>query len=106
MICYLLPVFSGPMQYSLDALMAGKDRPSKPHKTLFMVTVEVFKTNVERSLEAQQLTALLLLHFPGARINFDLQDQDRILRVEARNCLPDKIERLVKESGFHCRVLE
>ena len=68
--------------------------------------IEVFKTDIELASDADGLTQLLLQHFPGSRINFDLQDCDRILRVEGKDFSPDKIMMLVHKNGFHCEILE
>lgn len=68
--------------------------------------IEVFKTNVEESAHAKRIVDLLLEHFPGNKINFDLHDCDKILRVEGKNFMPEKIMGLVMENGFSCDVLE
>ena len=64
--------------------------------------VEVFKTNVMKTAEADRLIDLLLQHFPGSRINIDLEDCDKVLRVEAKDPTPHRIIALVKEHGYHC----
>ena len=51
------------------------------------------------------LIAKLLLLFPGSRVNFDLEDCDRVLRVEGENICCQKIARLLKASGYCCEVL-
>jgi hypothetical protein len=71
-----------------------------------MSMIEVFKTNVETSGDASNIVSMLLHHFPGSRINFDLQDCDRILRVEGNSFSSDKIMLLLKENGFYCSILE
>ena len=68
--------------------------------------IEVFKTNVQKVLEAQQLTYLLLENFPGSKINFDLHDCDKILRVEAGDLIVSKVIAVVNEKGFTCTVLD
>jgi hypothetical protein len=68
--------------------------------------IEVFKTNVEESIEAKRIIALLLEHFPDNKINFDLHDCDKILRVEGKSFCAEKIMTLVIENGFSCKVLE
>ena len=68
--------------------------------------IEVFKTNVEEACHAKNVVALLLQHFPGSKINFDLHDCDKILRVEGENFAAEKVIGLVTESGFTCIVLE
>ena len=68
--------------------------------------IEVFKTNVQEASQASKLVNLLLEHFPGSRVNFDLHDCDKIRRIEGRNFVPDKVALLVQERGFKCMVLE
>lgn len=68
--------------------------------------IEVFKTNVEESCHAKNVVTLLLQHFPDSKINIDLHDCDKILRVEGENFAAEKVITLVTESGFSCDVLE
>lgn len=68
--------------------------------------IEVFKTNVETASDANNIVQMLLQHFPGNRINFDLQDCDKILRVEGNNFSTDKIMLLLNKNGFCCEILE
>jgi hypothetical protein len=68
--------------------------------------IEVFKTNVHKTREANRLVTLLLNHFPGSRINFDLDDCDKVLRVEGRHFVTEKVMNLVKECGFQCAILD
>jgi hypothetical protein len=68
--------------------------------------VEVFKTNVQRISQAKKIVALLLEHFPDNRINFDLHDCDKVLRIEGKNFEVQHIIMLVNENGFICNVLE
>lgn len=73
------------------------------HKTCIMV--EVFKTNVTDTAESVWLVRELLLHAPKHRINFDLGDCDRILRVEGENICTDSIIAIVKARGYVCEIL-
>jgi hypothetical protein len=68
--------------------------------------IEVFKTNIQKGSQAKKLVALLLLHFPGSKVNVDLHDCDKVLRIEGAHFLPAKIMMLVNENGFMCSVLE
>jgi hypothetical protein len=68
--------------------------------------IEVFKTNVQEFSEAQKLVALLRKHFPNSKINFDLDDCDKVLRVEGNNLRIEKVMTLVTEKGFLCTVLD
>ena len=48
-----------------------------------MKRVEIFKTNVYRLKDAQQIVATLVSLFSSYKINFDLDDEERILRIES-----------------------
>ncbi len=60
----------------------------------------------QKILENQQLTYLLLDNFPESKINFDLHDCDKILRVEGGDVAVSKVIAVVKENGFTCAVLD
>jgi len=47
--------------------------------------VEVFKTNVDSEHEATSIVNALHYNFQHYKANFDLEDCDRILRVESEN---------------------
>lgn len=69
--------------------------------------VEVFKTNVTSNHQAKQLVNLLEDYFSGYKVNFDLEDCDRILRVEARlkAVEPQPVITLLKQMGVSAEVL-
>ena len=67
--------------------------------------IEVFKTNVREVTQADKIIELLLAHFPGCKINFDIQDCDKVLRVEGNDFFPVKIISIVNENGFDCAPL-
>jgi hypothetical protein len=50
--------------------------------------------------------ALLLRHFPNSKINIDLDDCDKVLRVEGENLKTEKVMTLVKQKGFVCALLD
>lgn len=69
--------------------------------------VEVFRTNVSTQKNAGLLLGVLQSLFPESRFNFDLEDRDRILRVET-GPLPipvEKILRTVRDHDFQIEVL-
>lgn len=68
--------------------------------------VEVFKTDVEDEVNAREIIQTLVRRFPGSRVNFDLQDCDRVLRVEGTDLCSESIILLMNESGFSCTILE
>ena len=67
--------------------------------------VEVFKTNVADNELSEKLIRKLLVHFPDSLINFDLEDCDRILRVESASIDPVKIINILNVNGYSCEVL-
>lgn len=68
--------------------------------------VEVFKTNIEDKTTANKVAVDLNEYFPGGRINFDLEDCDKILRVESENIIPEEVTNILTRRGFMCEVLE
>jgi hypothetical protein len=68
--------------------------------------VEVFKTNVQEVGHSEKMVRKLLEHFPESRINFDLDDCDKILRVEGEHVLPEKIIEILGSNGYQCDALE
>jgi len=68
--------------------------------------VEVFKTNVQHHYDAIKLKELLLKEFPGASINFDLEDCDKILRTEGKSVPASRVIKIIKMEGYYCEILE
>ncbi len=68
--------------------------------------VEIFKTNVEEQDQARVLLQVLSQQFPLSKINFDLDDCDRILRIEAEAIPQDIVITLMTSKGYQCCILE
>ena len=68
--------------------------------------VEVFKTNVYEVEKSNLIFYKLHKHFPENKINFDLEDCDKILRVEGKNIFSEKIIEILKEEGHFCEILD
>lgn len=68
--------------------------------------VEVFKTNVAAPSDADSIVALLQQCFPGNRINFDLEDCDKVLRIEGTNFIAGNVIRVMEGKGYACCPLE
>lgn len=69
--------------------------------------IEVFKTNITQVDQAERLKAELTNRLPVARINFDLDDCDHILRVEVDT--PQAVafvQHHIQQHGFICEALE
>jgi hypothetical protein len=67
--------------------------------------VEVFKTNVHKVEMAEQLVSTLRVRFPFSKVNFDLEDCDKILRIEDKEVCAESIIELMNLKGFECEVL-
>lgn len=48
-----------------------------------MSTIEIFKTNVQTENEAEKILNSLLKMFSSYTINFDLEDDENILRIHS-----------------------
>ncbi|GAB4023925.1 hypothetical protein GCM10028773_43530 [Spirosoma koreense] len=67
--------------------------------------VEVFKTNVQNMDVSKRLIQILFEHIQADRISFDLEDCDRVLRVEGPRIIPALIIDLVNRLGYQCELL-
>lgn len=68
--------------------------------------VEVFKTNIDCLCIAGKVQLSLLEISTKFKINFDLEDCDKILRVEADNIPIIEIIATIQKLGLTCEVLE
>jgi len=62
--------------------------------------VEIFKTNVNGKRLAGQVLKSLRFHLPDFYFNFDLDDCDRILRVQTDGC-PVRAVKFIQIAGKH-----
>lgn len=70
------------------------------------MTIEVFKTNVADEAQANDVRRMLQQHFPHSRINFDLHDCDKVLRIEGADFTTENVMLLVKGKGIVCKILD
>ena len=73
-----------------------------------MVMVEVFKTNVEDCSQAYLLIEQIHKTYTHYKANFDLEDCDRILRVESNlsGIEPSLLISLLSEFGYDAEILQ
>jgi hypothetical protein len=67
--------------------------------------VEVFKTNIDHQRIAAKIKLELIELFPDCKINFDLTDCDRILRIETTFAIGNEVEKVMTQKGFYCEEL-
>lgn len=68
--------------------------------------VEVFKTDVLHVDQSAKIIRKLTKCIPGSCVNFDLEDCDKVLRVEGENLSPESIIRILNNCGHQCEVLD
>ena len=68
--------------------------------------IEIFKTNVELEEQADRIMASLVQVFSMLKINFDLDDCDKILRIEGHEFSVDHIRETIHALGYTCELLE
>lgn len=64
--------------------------------------VRIFKTDIGNSLLAEYVLGSLMQLFPSYRINFDLEDCDKILRIEGGDFEAEKVVSVVSSRNFVC----
>jgi hypothetical protein len=69
--------------------------------------IEVFKTNVQDPVQANMLIHHIHELFGHYRVNFDLEDCDKILRIQSKAGIvePEFVIELLRDFGFSAEVL-
>jgi hypothetical protein len=69
--------------------------------------VQVFKTNISRRRDALNVISFLKRELPSTSIHIDLQDCDKVLRVDLKRKAVDQQEiiDLVRSFDFYCEEL-
>jgi hypothetical protein len=68
--------------------------------------VLVFSTSVKEPRQVSRVKTLLTKIPTIAQWNFDLEDCDNILRIEANGLSPRFVESLLQKAGITCRELD
>ena len=66
----------------------------------------VFKTNVTEQHQLRKIQSLLMPVTDIKQWTVDLEDCDKVLRIECNDLNPREIEQLLFASGMFCRELE
>lgn len=67
--------------------------------------ISIFKTNVSIDEDAKIVLNQIQMTYPTVRVNFDLEDCDKILRLEGQNYQEDDIVSILNKLGFSCEEL-
>jgi hypothetical protein len=67
--------------------------------------IEIFKTSINSQQAAALVKHVLSDKYPDAKINFDLEDCDRILRIENKVICVEEVTAIVNTLGHQCEVL-
>lgn len=66
----------------------------------------IFRTNIKTEQKANALIPLFKSYSSISNWSIDLEDRDKVLRVETVGSLEEHdVIKLVKERGFHCEAL-
>lgn len=71
-----------------------------------VMEILVFKTNVRNKKHVLNVGKQLNSIADISRWNFDLDDTDKILRIEAHDLSPRIIESALQNAGYYCKELE
>lgn len=71
------------------------------------IRIHVFKTNIETEEDVNHIKKSLDSNHKISQWSVDLEDIDRVLRIEAsKNLSENDIIDMIKSKGFYCRDLE
>ncbi|WP_228236591.1 hypothetical protein [Allomuricauda sp. M10] len=66
--------------------------------------IEVFKTNIQKKAQSKQIKSEILKKYPDLLVSFDLEDVDRVLRVEGLFNTVEIIKILVSKQ-YKCELM-
>ncbi len=70
------------------------------------ISIEIFKTNVQNQKISGEILIFLKGMFPNLSVNFDLEDCDRILRVEGSTIPIHCLIEVLYKMGIICERIE
>ena len=62
--------------------------------------VQVFRTNVSKHWQAEMLCEVMCAEFPLSKCNFDLEDIDKIFRIETYHNIALEVIEVLQRYGF------
>jgi len=67
-----------------------------------MIMVKVFKTDVLYTEKVKAIITDILRNIPGLKITFDLEDEDKIMRIEGDCFKAEDVFLCLKAQGHSC----
>jgi len=67
--------------------------------------IEAYKTDIRTREDAKFIVALLQFVISDCIINFDLEDQHHILKIETRRNIKELVYDVFNKQGFYCQKL-
>ncbi|MFY7908253.1 MAG: hypothetical protein ACOVO2_01815 [Emticicia sp.] len=68
--------------------------------------IEICRTDIKSKTKANAIIKALKIRFPTSNFNFDLNDCDKILRIESNQNITSVVVEVLNSQGFICKVLE
>lgn len=66
--------------------------------------IEVFATDFQDQTQSEPIRIEILKYYPNLKIHFDLEDCDKVLRVEGIFST-FKIKRIIRSKGYKCKTM-
>jgi hypothetical protein len=69
------------------------------------MNIEFYKTDVTTNEDASFIVVLLQFIISDCIMNFDLEDRNRILRIETNRDIKEMVYGVFNKQGFYCQKL-
>lgn len=67
--------------------------------------VEVFITNIQDKMQSEEIRIQILKRYPNLIISFDLEDFERVLRIEGDYFNSSNIIEILVAMSFECEIM-
>lgn len=66
--------------------------------------IEVFITSIQNTFESKEIKEDILTTYPKLKVDFDLEDIDRVLRIEGF-FNPNEIIKILSSKNYKCEIM-
>lgn len=66
--------------------------------------IEVFITNIQNTFESEEIKEGILKTYPKLKVDFDLEDIDRVMRIEGF-FNPNEIIEILTSKNYKCEIM-